>query len=312
MGKYYGFVTGLPSLSLEISKISYTQQEYYIDLLDELSNKDRELLDWLRLEQANKELVELLEQGDITPLATEEEDIVFDADTSLSDENEEQTLLPVAELKRCAYLASQGRPERRSDLLPSYMLRFLNSIFEPQGDQASKYAHLSYEDRLSAYYYAAAGRVRNNFLAQWFRFNQTLRNVLTIYTCRRLGWEACDYIVGDSEIEEKLLASKAKDFDLTEEEPLIGAMVQIAEEANIAKRERLIDALRWNWLEAHTFDMFFDIEVVLAYYIRLGIVERWTKLDKEVGQEVFRNIVMGLKAESNSSLDAFRKSTNKN
>lgn len=314
MGKYYGLVTGLPSLSLDIQKISYTQQEYYQDLLEELSNKDRELFEWLRLEQANKELVELLERGYIAPSVDDEDEPKVDAETKQEDDEvEEQSLLPIAELKRCAYMASRGRAERRSDLLPSYMLRFINDVFEPQQDeQAPQSFALSYEDRLSAYYYAAAGKVRNSFLAEWFRFNQTLRNVLTIYTCQRLGWEPRDYVVGDGEIEQKLLTSRAKDFDLAEDEPMIGSMIQIAQEADIAKRERMIDALRWSWLEERTFAMFFDVELLLSYYIRLGIVERWAKLDKEVGQEVFRNIVMGLKAESNASLDAFRKSTNKN
>lgn len=314
MGKYYGLVTGLPSLSLDIQKISYTQQEYYQDLLEELSNKDRELFEWLRLEQANKELVELLERGYMAPSVDDEDEPKVDAETKQEDDEvEEQSLLPIAELKRCAYMASRGRAERRSDLLPSYMLRFINDVFEPQrDDQAPQSFALSYEDRLSAYYYAAAGKVRNSFLAEWFRFNQTLRNVLTIYTCQRLGWEPRDYVVGDGEIEQKLLTSRAKDFDLAEDEPMIGSMIQIAQEADIAKRERMIDALRWSWLEERTFAMFFDVELLLSYYIRLGIVERWAKLDKEVGQEVFRNIVMGLKAESNASLDAFRKSTNKN
>lgn len=314
MGKYYGLVTGLPSLSLDIQKTSYTQQEYYQDLLEELSNKDRELFEWLRLEQANKELVELLERGYIAPSVDDEDEPKVDAETKQEDDEvEEQSLLPIAELKRCAYMASRGRAERRSDLLPSYMLRFINDVFEPQQDeQAPQSFALSYEDRLSAYYYAAAGKVRNSFLAEWFRFNQTLRNVLTIYTCQRLGWEPRDYVVGDGEIEQKLLTSRAKDFDLAEDEPMIGSMIQIAQEADIAKRERMIDALRWSWLEERTFAMFFDVELLLSYYIRLGIVERWAKLDKEVGQEVFRNIVMGLKAESNASLDAFRKSTNKN
>ena len=50
---------------------------------------------------------------------------------------------------------------------------------------------------------------------------------------------------------------------------------------------------------------------MLSYYLRLGIIERWDALDKEKGAEVFRQIVMGLKAESNASLSEFKLKANR-
>ena len=135
--------------------------------------------------------------------------------------------------------------------------------------------------------------------------------MLALFTCRRLDWEPRQYLVGDDEITEKLLTSKAKDFDLSEEVPYISSLITIAEEADIAKRERMIDALRWRWLEDETDWTVFDIENVLSYYLRLGIIERWDALDKEKGAEVFRQIVMGLKAESNASLSEFKLKANR-
>lgn len=86
-------------------------------------------------------------------------------------------------------------------------------------------------------------------------------------------------------------------------------MVQIAEEADITKRERMIDALKWEWLEEECFGKVFDIDSLLAYYLRLQILERWTRLNAEAGEATFRQIVHGLKAESNRSLQAFKQST---
>ena len=93
--------------------------------------------------------------------------------------------------------------------------------------------------------------------------------------------------------------------------PYISSLITIAEETDIAKRERMIDALRWRWLEDETDWTVFDIENVLSYYLRLGIIERWDALDKEKGAEVFRQIVMGLKAESNASLSEFKLKANR-
>lgn len=306
MSKYYALISGLPNISLEQQRPPYTQDEFYAELEEILSNKDRELLDWLRLDKTNTELIDLYRSGTLDAEWNEDEEPV---------ENEEiSTLLPLSELHRVIRDARAGIWVKKSEELPNYMLRFLNERYytAPEGEaEQPALSPLSDEDRLAQLYFSSATKSKNKFVAAWFQFNQTLRNVLALYTCRRLGWEAERYIVGDSEIEEKLLTSKAKDFDLGEVLPDIASIIAIAEETNIAKRERLIDALRWKWLEEETETSVFDIENVLSYYLRLGIIERWSALDKEKGEEVFRQIVLGLKAESSASLDEFRRSTKK-
>ena len=218
------------------------------------------------------------------------------------EEDDAETLLPTRELRRIATLARQGEWVRKSELLSHYMLAFVRErYYEPNEADADTegsrpLSPLSDEDRLAQLYYNAAANNKNEFVASWFSFNQILRNLLALFTCRRLDWEPRQYLVGDDEITEKLLTSKAKDFDLSEEVPYISSLITIAEEADIAKRERMIDALRWRWLED---------------YLRLGIIERWDALDKEKGAEVFRQIVMGLKAESNASLSEFKLKANR-
>lgn len=313
MGKYYGLMSGLPDLVIDAQRLPLTQEEFYLDLQDELSAKDKELLEWLRLESANRQLIELYQEGHITPPSNPEE---ADGEAEIDPELEQRTALPIKELRAIALAAQSGTPMRRSDLLPGYMVRFVNELFLPTSpeDEDSKPPHdspLSLEDRLAALYYESARRSKNAFLAAWFGLNQTLRNVLTVFTCRKLGWDPAQYIVGDGDIEVKLLTSRAKDFDLGDEVPHIANIIQIAEESDITRRERMIDTLRWLWLEEQTFARVFDVESVLTYYLRLGIVERWLKLDPQTGEKTFRQIVMGLKAESNRSLQEFKNNTSK-
>ena len=53
--------------------------------------------------------------------------------------------------------------------------------------------------------------------------------------------------------------------------------------------------LRWNWLEENSFFNFFTVEKLFSFMVRLGMVERWTTLDKEKGQQLFRELIGTLK-----------------
>lgn len=301
MSKYYALIAGLPNLSLDQSHPPYTQDEFYTELEEILTKKDLALLDWLRLESSNKELIQLYRENAFEPLPE-------GMDEPEETEEQDSNLLPLAELRRIATEAGNGEWVRKSEKLPNYMVAFVRERYyiPPEGEEARPLSPLSDEDRLAQLYYSVGKGSKNAFVASWFTFNQTMRNLLALYTCRHLGWDPKLYLVGEGPIVEHLLTSRAKDFDLSEEVPYISQLITIAEEADIAKRERLIDALRWKYLEEQTDRTVFDVENVLSYYLRLGIIERWDRLDAEKGEEVFRKIVLGLKSESNASLEEFR------
>ncbi len=303
MAKYYALVAGLPDLTVDSQKLAFGQEEFYQELRTTLTAKDMKLLQALRLEQTNATVLSMLLSGELSP-KTEEQEVDAEDESGLT------ALLSA--LRSLAISAYEEQAFKQPKGVPAYLARFVYDYYAKADEDVKNSAKakagqaLSQEDLLAQAYFTEMLGVRNPFLAQWFKLNQTLRNVLVLHTCRKLGWKEEDYIVGDSEIEEKLRTSKAKDFDLSEEVPQILEIVQIAEEKDISKRERMIDVLKWRWLEEQTFAKVFDIESVLTYYLRIGIVERWLKLDKETGEKVFREIVFGLKKESNKSLEEFK------
>ena len=166
---------------------------------------------------------------------------------------------------------------------------------------------LALEDLIASYYYDSVADSSSAFLTEWFALNKNIRNILAVFTCRRLGWDPQRYLVGKGEVETQLLQSKAKDFDLGEKLPYLPKVLQIAEERDIARRERLIDLLKWQWMDEWTFVRVFDIDNVLCYYLRLGILERWANLNETKGEVTFRNIVHSLKGESAQVLQDFKK-----
>lgn len=308
MAKYYGLIAGLPELSLDMAKPPVSSAELRQEMLAQLTASDRRLLELVDLERMAKVILSLgAEEADETPA---------EADSPAEPNSQEaDPILGVhlSALRRVHQAIAHGEPLPKHQL-PAYVLQYLRERFSPKAEEqdAEEEAEaqpLSAEDRLAQLYYAYVRGRGKGLLARWFALNQTLRNVMVVHTCKVLGWDASAYVVGQTEVEAQLLTSKARDYDLSDEVPEIGRMVQIAEEADITKRERLIDALKWEWLEEECFGRVFDIDSLLAYYLRLQILERWSRLNAEAGEATFRQIVHGLKAESNRSLQAFKQST---
>lgn len=320
MAKYYALISGLPLLTIENARPPISTEEFSQELLHVLTKKDYALFQTLSHETEHKELIDWLTAGEL-PLPELPEEKDYSYGLPLEDEGEASTSSSKLQtLRHIAEEAFQGKSfhSKSSSLIPRYQARFVYDLFfQPKKealDQACpepRYSQLindrlALEDLLSAYYYKEAEQSSNAFIRSWATLNKNLRNILVVYTCRRLAWDASRFIIGDGIVEDKLRHSKAKDFDLSEELPYLTDIQRIAEERDIARRERLIDLLKWRWMDDWTFVRVFDLDNVLCYFLRLGILERWSKLDTTQGEATFRQIVHTLKGESAQVLQEFK------
>jgi len=317
MAKYYALVAGLPIVTAEMQRPPVTTEEFYTELQSVLTRKDQSYLELLRLGATHGVLLDaLLHEGSE---ANEASSMQKDEAEAQSDETT-KVELPIL-LQQVIKAAQEGKRLPKQKLLPEYQIRFVYDLYfvpkrsawddglvEPTLIDRMGYNRLALEDLLAQYYYEWAERSSSTFLQEWFRLNKNIRNILAVHTCRRLGWDPTRYIVGRGRVEEQLRTSKAKDFDLGEELPYLGEVLRIAEERDIARRERLIDLLKWRWMDEWTFVRVFDIDNVLCYYLRLSILERWSRLDEATGERTFREIVLGLKGESARVLQEFKQS----
>ena len=320
MAKYYALVSGLPNVTVDTPKPPFSTEAFYEELLPILTKRDRSYLEILRMESLNMELLRWIAEGLLTPVETEEESQEPSYGPVETEPSREE--LFVSLLQRVAKAAAAGKKCPRVRELPAYIVRFVYDLFfrkavaedfaEEADVRPSRFEEIGsdrllLEDLLTGYYYDSVGAVGSAFLSEWFSLNKNIRNILAVFTCRRLGWDASRYIVGQGEVEQNLLHSKAKDFDLGELLPYLPKVLQIAEERDIARRERLIDLLKWQWMDDWTFVRIFDIDNVLCYYLRLSILERWSQLDEKTGEATFRKIVLSLKGESANVLQEFKK-----
>ena len=141
-------------------------------------------------------------------------------------------------------------------------------------------------------------RCGNRMMADWYRLNLNLDNILTALIARRQGWNVGRYIQGDDEVTEMIRTNNTKDFDLSLEYDYVKELMQIVEEPDPVQKERRIDAFKWVWLDEQTFFDPFSIEAVFAYLCKLAMLRRWEKLDPQQGRETFERIISDLRSEA--------------
>ena len=272
MSKYYYYlVAGLPELTLEDSKLSYTVADFKAELYPDLSDEDRRLIDLFYLKFDNANVLKLLK----------DKDAAIDSRGNYSAEE-------LAE-----FISSLKDGDEVADaVFPSYLSTFISEYFNTPAED-----DFLHEDRLAALYYAYAMKCRNKFVSSWFAFNLTMNNVLVALTARKFKMDIAPLIVGDTEVCEALRTSGARDFGLTGEVDFLDQLVKISETEELVEREKKIDQLRWNWMEEATFFNYFTVERLFVFLLRLEMIERWISLDKEKGNQLFRSIIATLKDE---------------
>ena len=275
MSQYYYLVTGLPELSLDDNKLNYTVGDFKTEFYPQLSKEDQALVDLYYLKYDNANLLKLLKDREavIDPRGN------YTAD---------QFVAVFKQFDEEGVITSPGS-------LPSYIIKFIQTYLTQQETGVS--SDVLVEDCLAGLYYEYAMRCTNDFVSSWFEFNLNTNNVLVALAARKYKLPIASFIVGDTEICQALKTSNARDFGLTTELDYFDQLLKISETDDLVDREKRIDQLRWKWMEDKTFFDYFSIERLYVFLLQLEIIERWISLDKEKGNQMFREIIDSLKGE---------------
>ena len=152
------------------------------------------------------------------------------------------------------------------------------------------------EYQLAKGYFELLLNADNKLLKAYAGFEQTLRNSVIALNGRRFDIDVENEFIGDDEVTQAIKKNKARDFGLNAEVPYIEKLVYIYESNSVLDREMKLDLLRWEFLEELTVFEYFSLEKVLAFTIKLLIVERWFKLDVEKGQQLLTLLLQDLKS----------------
>ena len=275
MSQYYYLVTGLPELSLDDNKLNYTVGDFKTEFYPQLSKEDQHLVDLYYLKFDNANLLKLLKDREavIDPRGN------YTAD---------QFVAVFKQFDEEGVITSHGS-------LPLYMIKFIQAYLTQQ--EAGITSDVLVEDWLAGLYYEYAMQCDNDFVSSWFEFNLNTNNVLVALAARKHKLPIASFIVGDTEICQALKTSNARDFGLTTELDYFDQLLKISETDDLVDREKRLDQLRWKWMEDKTFFDYFSIERLYVFLLQLEIIERWISLDKEKGNQMFREIIDSLKGE---------------
>lgn len=270
MSTYYCLVAGLPDISLDDGKLSYSVSDFKTELYPDLSAQDRKLIDLFYLKFDNTAILKLLKNKDA---------VIEDKGNFSAEE-----LLQLIEAVR-----EGDTPDKK---YPSYLVNFVSQYLQLSQDELYRA-----DDLLAALYYSYGMSFNNAFIASWFEFNLNLNNILAALAARKYKMEVSSVIVGATSICEQLRTSNARDFGLNETLEYFEALQRIADIEELVEREKKVDMLKWKWLEDESFFHYFTIERIFVFLMQLEMIERWISLDKEKGNELFRKMIQDLKNE---------------
>lgn len=267
---YYCLVAGLPELRMDESKGLVSPGDLVAEIAPQLSEGDRAYLRLLLAGYDNRNFLTYLRN----------KDAVLDPSGELNTDDWSQLVK----------LMDENDHPVDSRLLP-YWVKYYH--LNPEEDIDAR--GLTREDYMAGLYYNYALQSENQFLRKWFEFNLNMNNLLIAILCRKHGMDASRSVIGNNEIAAILRTTHARDYGLTGVFDQLELVIRIAEEPNLLDREKKLDALRWNWLEEHTFFHYFTIEKVLAFVLKTEMLFRWKLLTPESGEQVFRDLLGSLK-----------------
>lgn len=270
MSNYYCLVAGLPDLSLEDGKLNYSIAQFKSELYTDLSDKDKRIISLFYMQYDNQNLLRLLKNKD--------------------EKTGEKGIFSAGELLQL--IDAVRDDEIRNRKYPSYFYNFISQYWALPAESL-----LSAEDLMASMYYEYAMACSNKFVSAWFEFNLNLNNILAAFSARKYKQNVADIIVGHTEVCEQLRSSNARDFGLGDKLEYFEWLLHIAEMEDLVDREKKIDLLKWNWLENESFFHYFTIERIFVFLLQLSMIERWISLDKEKGNELFRQMIEKLKNE---------------
>lgn len=272
MANYYCMIAGLPDIDLQDAKPGMTVEQMREQCGEQLTSQDKKLLFYFFLHFDCINLVKLLKNPEAN----------IDQWGNFTLEQLQDLITSATELNFNVHR------------FPAFM-----SIFAREYAFNKDKVDYFPEDEIAFQFLNYAIRTcPNRMMRRWYKLNLDITNILTAMLARTQGWSVGDFVKGEGEVQEMIRENKTKDFNLTHELEYIPQLMKIVEEDDPVRKEKMIDAFKWVWLDERTFFEPFSMEAVFAYLCKLQMQERWAKLDVEQGKETFQRIIDNLRGEA--------------
>lgn len=267
---YYALVAGLPDILLEDKKLVHSSAELRENLKEEVKPSDYKLVELLYMPFDHQNLLNLLFKKEAE----------WDKRANFSRDEMEQ------------FHDKKNFEVANTEILPVYLIHFLEEF---HGEEPVENFYEA-EHLLTNAYYEYLAQSPNEFIKEVVRYQTVVRNIMVALNARKHDVPFETNLIGDDDITVALKKSRTRDFGLSNEVNDIEQLIQIFETQNLLDRELKLDHHKWHFLDEITFFNYFTIEKVLAFVLKLFIVERWMALDNERGKEMFNQLLNDLEA----------------
>ena len=272
MANYYCMIAGLPDIDLQDAKPGLSLEDMREQCEEVLTPRDKKLLFYFFLHFDCVNLVKLLKdpEADIDQWGNFSLDQLRDLITSATELNFNVHRYPA----------------------------FMSIFAREYAFNKDKAGYFPEDEMMFQFLDYAIKACPNRMMRRWFKLNLDITNILTAMLARSQGWSVGDFIKGEGEVQEMIRENKTKDFNLGLEFDYVPQLMKIVDEEDPVRKEKMIDAFKWVWLDERTFFEPFSMEAVFAYLCKLQMQERWARLDVEQGKETFRKIIDDLRGEA--------------
>lgn len=263
-GNYYCLIAGLPEISPDDKKLSLSVQELRIYLSDYLTKKEMDTINLFFYPNDNAQILRLLQKQE--------------PDLNL------QTV----------FTASQLEDEIQDPMfLPSYIKEYLLDLQKEDRENIKRLPEVELSER----YWNFMLSQKEKLVKKYAEFSLNIKNLITALNCRKYHLDIEKEIIGDSYFTNQLKTSRARDFELSDLYPYVDQVLALFEKGNTAEREYRIDMLYWEFLDEMTENKYFTFDNVIAFTLKLMILERWSKMTTEQGKIIFRELLERFKNE---------------
>ena len=263
-GNYYCLIAGLPEISPDDKKLSLSVQELRSYLNDYLTKTETDIINLFFYPNDNAQILRILQKQEPDPNL--------------------QTVFTTSQLE-----------DEIADpmFVPSYLMEYLLDLQKEDREPTNRLQEVELSER----YWDFMLSQKNKLVRKYAEFSLNIKNLITALNCRKYHLDIEKEVIGDSFFTKQLKTSRAKDFELSDDYPYVDRVLSLFEKDNTAEREYRIDMLYWEFLEEMTSHKYFTFDNVIAFTLKLMILERWSKMTTEQGKKIFRELLERFKNE---------------
>lgn len=270
---YYYLVAGLPDLFLDQDKKDFSYLRLKEEVKENVHPADYEQVELLHLPFDNENFLNSLFKRNLNfnPFGKYPKELFDELDENISQ-------LPAYMQEFYKEYTGKGHDEEEEQSL---------SFDEPNLNPEVKFNNL---------FYRYALKHGNKFIVEWYSFLRDYQNILSALSARKMGVDIAGQLVGDGPMVEALTRSQAPDFGLKREVEYIDKLLQITEASSLIEREKRLDVFKWDIADDLAAWDYFNINRIMSFLIKAGIINRWSKLDPAVGEQLFQKLVTDLQS----------------